>query len=142
MKVFKVLKEIKSDDNVKCIVLRINSPGGGVTAFETILEECKDTNKPIICSFGNLAASGGYYIATSVEKSLRIKQVSLAPLVFLVLNSMYQKCLKDMESTLMTFQEVSTPGHILFHPLNDSMKTNLTRNMDRISIFQTDCFCW
>lgn len=37
-----------------------------------------------------------------------------------------------MESTLMTFQEVSTPGHSLFHQLNDAMKTNLTRNMDRV----------
>ena len=66
--VTKALREIKDDKTVKCIVLRIDSPGGAVTASETILEECKDSDKPIICSFSNLAASGGYYISTHADR--------------------------------------------------------------------------
>lgn len=66
--VSRALREIKDDKTVKCIILRIDSPGGAVTASETILEECKDSDKPIICSFSNLAASGGYYISTHADK--------------------------------------------------------------------------
>lgn len=77
MKVIKVLKEIKSDDNVKCIVLRINSPGVGVTASETILEECKDTNKPIICSFGNLSVEKIFSNKTSITGSIGVFGIKL-----------------------------------------------------------------
>lgn len=133
MKVIKALKEIKSDDNVKCIVLRINSPGGGVTASETILEECKDTNKPIICSFGNLAASGGYYIATSAEKIFANKTSITGSIGVFGIKLDASEMSKRYG---INFDDVSRSEHSqtysLFHPLNDAMKTNLTRNMDRV----------
>mmetsp|Transcript_11345 Transcript_11345/g.22672 ORF Transcript_11345/g.22672 Transcript_11345/m.22672 type:complete len:748 (+) Transcript_11345:130-2373(+) len=62
------LRKIRTDDDVKCLVLRVNSPGGSVTSSEAILEELKILEKPIICSMSNYAASGGYYISTSCEK--------------------------------------------------------------------------
>ncbi len=61
----KTIRDLKMDDNVKAVVLRINSPGGSADASEEILYELKELHKkkPIIVSFGDVAASGGYYIA-------------------------------------------------------------------------------
>ncbi|AFZ49772.1 signal peptide peptidase SppA [Dactylococcopsis salina] len=61
----KEIKKLREDDNVKAIVLRINSPGGSATASDIILRELQLTReqKPVIISMGNVAASGGYWIA-------------------------------------------------------------------------------
>lgn len=61
----KEIKKLREDDNVKAIVLRINSPGGSATASDMILRELQLTReqKPVIISMGNVAASGGYWIA-------------------------------------------------------------------------------
>ena len=61
----KEIKKLREDDTVKAIVLRINSPGGSATASDIILRELQLTReqKPVIISMGNVAASGGYWIA-------------------------------------------------------------------------------
>lgn len=62
----RTLREMRANEDVKAVVLRINSPGGGATASEEIAREVKrlSETKPVIISMGNLAASGGYMIAT------------------------------------------------------------------------------
>lgn len=60
------IKKFREDKSVKAILLRINTPGGGVAASQEIYEEVKktrDSGKIIIVSMGAIAASGGYYIA-------------------------------------------------------------------------------
>lgn len=66
----KALKNAREDDKVKAIVLRVNSPGGSALASELIWREIELTKavKPVIVSMGNLAASGGYYIACNANK--------------------------------------------------------------------------
>lgn len=68
--VVKALKKAREDDKVKAIVLRINSPGGSALASDIIWREIEITkrNKPVVVSMGNLAASGGYYIASGADK--------------------------------------------------------------------------
>ncbi len=63
------LKKAREDDNIKAIVLRINSPGGSALASDLIWREIERTKavKPVIVSMGNLAASGGYYIACNAD---------------------------------------------------------------------------
>ncbi|MBU4683341.1 signal peptide peptidase SppA [Cedecea davisae] len=61
------IREARLDPKVKAIVFRVNSPGGSVTASETIREElvaARDAGKPIVVSMGGMAASGGYWIST------------------------------------------------------------------------------
>lgn len=68
-----ILRDLRLDDRVKAIVLRINSPGGSATASEVIrreLELIRAANKPVIVSMGNYAASGGYWIATASDRIL------------------------------------------------------------------------
>jgi len=69
-KYVKILRKIREDEHVKAVVLRINSPGGSVLASENILREiqlCKNAGKPIVVSMGDVAASGGYYIACQAD---------------------------------------------------------------------------
>lgn len=60
------IKKFREDKSIKAIVLRINTPGGGVAASQEIYEEVKrtrDGGKIVVVSMGSIAASGGYYIA-------------------------------------------------------------------------------
>jgi protease IV len=63
-------QKLREDDSVKAIVLRVNSPGGSATASEVILREILLTKKqkPVIVSMGNVAASGGYWIAAGADQ--------------------------------------------------------------------------
>jgi protease-4 len=64
-KIIKDLRELKNDENVKAVVLRVNSPGGSAYGSEQIwyaVSELKK-KKPIVVSMGDYAASGGYYIS-------------------------------------------------------------------------------
>lgn len=66
----KALKEIREKDNIKAVVLRINSPGGSALASDMIWREIELTKakKPVVVSMGDVAASGGYYIACNADK--------------------------------------------------------------------------
>ncbi|HOK38867.1 MAG TPA: signal peptide peptidase SppA [Bacteroidales bacterium] len=59
------IRKVRENDDIKAVVLRVNSPGGSGLASEIIWREAKLTNekKPVVVSMGNLAASGGYYIS-------------------------------------------------------------------------------
>jgi len=66
----KTIREAREDKNIKAIVLRVNSPGGMVTASEVIYREIMlaKKEKPVVVSMGNLAASGGYWISCGADK--------------------------------------------------------------------------
>jgi protease-4 len=62
--------EIIDNKNIKAVVLRVNSPGGGVTASDEIwhyLQKIKTAKIPLIASYGGVAASGGYYISCNAD---------------------------------------------------------------------------
>jgi protease-4 len=65
------LRRLRLDDDVKAVVLRVNSPGGSATASEIILREVRlltEAGKPVVVSMGNVAASGGYWIASLADR--------------------------------------------------------------------------
>jgi len=63
--IVKKLKKYRKSASVKAVVLRVNSPGGGVAPAQEIYNEVKKlvAEKPVVVSMGSLAASGGYYIS-------------------------------------------------------------------------------
>jgi protease-4 len=63
------LRDLRKDDDVKAVVLRVNSPGGSAYASEVIQREiiALKTKKPVIVSMGNYAASGGYWVSTYAD---------------------------------------------------------------------------
>ena len=64
------IKDLAQDDNIKAVVLRVNSPGGSANASDEILYELQQLKqkKPLIISFGDYAASGGYYISMAGDR--------------------------------------------------------------------------
>ena len=62
------LERAKNDVAVKAIVLQVESPGGSVAACQEILNEIEQVEKPIVVTFGDTAASGGYYISAKADK--------------------------------------------------------------------------
>src|SRR5574337_1195791 len=69
--VIEQLDKHRTNPTVKALVLRINSPGGGVSPSQEIYEEIirtrQESKKPVVASMGSLAASGGYYIASAAD---------------------------------------------------------------------------
>lgn len=64
------LREAAADDDVKAVVLRVDSPGGSVTGSETIWRQVARTRaagKPVVASMGAVAASGGYYVSMAAD---------------------------------------------------------------------------
>jgi protease-4 len=68
----RTIREARRDSSVKAIVLRINSPGGSAFGSEVIWREVKlaAATKPLVASMGDVAASGGYYIACAADSIL------------------------------------------------------------------------
>ena len=68
--VLKHLKRFGEDSSIKAVVVRIDSPGGSVAPSQEIYDEVKRvaTKKPVVCSMGNVAASGGFYVAMGCRK--------------------------------------------------------------------------
>lgn len=65
-----IIRELRENDEVKAVVLRVNSPGGSALASELMWRELNllKEKKPLVVSMGNLAASGGYYISCHASK--------------------------------------------------------------------------
>ena len=68
--VLKQVKRFETDDGIKAVVIRIDSPGGSVGPSQEIHDEVKRlaAKKPVVCSLGNVAASGGFYVAVACPK--------------------------------------------------------------------------
>jgi protease-4 len=95
------LEKAKNDVAVKAIVLQIESPGGSVAACQEILNEIERVKKPIVVSFGTVAASGGYYISTKADKIVALP-VTLTGSIGVIsempnLKGLYQKLGIEME---------------------------------------------
>ena len=65
----KEIRKARKDENIKAIVLRVNSPGGSILASDVIWREMSEAKKvkPVIVSMGEVAASGGYYISAPAD---------------------------------------------------------------------------
>lgn len=68
-RIAKTIREARTNDKVKAIVMRVNSPGGSALASEVIRREVElaAAEKPFVVSMGNVAASGGYWISASAD---------------------------------------------------------------------------
>jgi protease-4 len=69
-RVSKLIRKLREDEKVKAIVLRVNSPGGSAVASDLIWHEVTlaKEKKPVVASFGDVAASGGYYISCAADR--------------------------------------------------------------------------
>lgn len=66
--IIKAIRQANEDDTVKAIVMRVDSPGGSALASDLMWREIERVKKPFVVSMGDVAASGGYYIAMNSDK--------------------------------------------------------------------------
>lgn len=129
-----------SDDRVKAVVLRINSPGGGVTASDIMYRELRafrqTTGKPIIACMMDLAASGGYYIACAADRIYALNSTVTGSIGVIMMTpdlsgtmgkiGARMNTIKsgDMKDSGSPFREMNERDRAVFQGLIDSMYEN------------------
>ena len=130
----KILNEIRDNESIKAVVLRVNSPGGSALASDVIWTATQSLKKKkiLVSSFGNVAASGGYYIASgsqyifseasTITGSIGVFGISFATEKF------FNKKLGATFDTVKThpFADIEN----LFRPFNNLEKTQLQDFVD------------
>ena len=129
------LKEAREDDDVKAIVLRVDSPGGSALTSELIWREIEITKKvkPVIVSMGNLAASGGYYISCNADKIFAEPSTITGSIgVFGMLPNMKQLA----DNIGINAEQVKThdnaTGYSIFEPIDENFKTVTLESIENI----------
>jgi len=94
------LKQAADDDDVVAVILKLNTPGGEVTAADEIYHQIKklkkDTGKPVIASMGALAASGGVYVAVASDYIIANKLTTTGSIGVIIQTYNYSELLKKI----------------------------------------------
>ena len=129
------LREVRLDEGVKSVVVRVNSPGGSALASDVIWREMEllKAEKPVIVSMGGYAASGGYYISAPADAIVADKMTLTGSIgVFGMIPNMGRM----LEQKLgITFDKVKTnrsAGMSAINPLTATEKQALMRSVDRV----------
>lgn len=143
-KTVRLLEEIEQDSTIKGVVLRVNSPGGGAYGSEQICHMVQrlKTHKPVVASFGDYAASGGYYIASNADKIVSNKTTVTGSIgvIAMVPNA------KDLADKLgVHYETVKTNRNAdlmenIFRPLTDQERVAVQASADQFySTFLRRC---
>lgn len=130
------IRRARIDSNVKAIVVRINSPGGSALASEVMWRELHITKKekPIIASFGDVAASGGYYIGVAADSILVQPNTITGSIGVFGIIPNAQKLMN--EKLGITFDNVKTSKHAdildLTRPMTPAERSIMQANINRV----------
>ena len=129
------LADVRRDDRVKAVVLRVNSPGGSALASEVIWHEIEQIRqeRPVIVSMGNVAASGGYYISCPADVIVADKLTLTGSIgVF----GMYLNTIDALKNKLgITFDAVksnTSAGMGMTSPLTPAERASIMRGVDKV----------
>lgn len=129
------LKEAREDDDVKAIVLRVDSPGGNALTSELIWREIEITKKtkPVVVSMGNYAASGGYYIAANADRIFAEPNTITGSIgVFGMLPNMNQLGKNIGINAEQVKTHDSASGYSVFEPIDENFKGYVLESIERI----------
>jgi protease-4 len=135
-RISKAIRKARLDNNVKAVVLRVNSPGGSALASDVIWREMLLTKKakPVVVSMGNVAASGGYYISCAADKIFAYPSTITGSIgVFGIIPNMKEMFNKKLG---ITFDEVKTNPYADYitvtRPMNEAEKKIITHDIETI----------
>jgi protease-4 len=128
------LQEARENDDVKAIVLRVDSPGGSALTSELIWREIEITKKvkPVVVSMGNYAASGGYYIAANADRIFAEPNTITGSIgVFGMLPNIDQlgKNIGINAEQVKTHDNAS--GYSVFEPIDENFKGYVLESIER-----------
>jgi protease-4 len=129
------LKEAREDDDVKAVVLRVDSPGGSALVSDLIWREIELTKKvkPVVVSMGNLAASGGYYIACNANTIFAEPTTITGSIgVFGMLPNLHGFATKYGVNAEQVQTHKNAVGYSIFEPISEEYKTIALEGVDRI----------
>ena len=132
----KLIRRARLDKSIKAIVLRINSGGGSALASENIWRELSlaKKDKPVVVSFGDVAASGGYYIAAGADSIFASPNTITGSIGVFSLVPNMQGFFKNKLG--VTFDGVKTAPHAdagaVYRPLTEVEKKFMQNSVDRI----------
>jgi len=127
------LKKAREDEDVKAIVVRVNSPGGSALTSDIIWREIEITKKikPVVVSMGDVAASGGYYIAAGADKIFAEPTTITGSIgVFGTIPNISQLA----ENIGINAEQVGTNENAveysLFEPMKDNFRSNVKEGIE------------
>lgn len=128
------IREARLNDKVKAIILRVNSPGGSVSASELIRSELaatKAAGKPIVVSMGGLAASGGYWISTPADYIVADKTTLTGSIGIFGVISTFENSLKPIGVNTDGVSTSSLADLSITKKLPDSFSQMMQINIER-----------
>lgn len=135
-RISKAIRKARLDEKVKAVVLRVNSPGGSALASDVIWREVVLTKKvkPVVVSMGDVAASGGYYIACAANKIFAYPNTITGSIgVFGIIPNMKEMFNKNLG---ITFDEVKTNPYADYipttRPMSEVEKQIITKDIEDI----------
>ncbi|MFC0179443.1 signal peptide peptidase SppA [Thorsellia kenyensis] len=125
--------DAKMDENIAALVLRVNSPGGSVTAAELIyseLMEFKATKRPIIASFGGVAASGGYWVAMPADHIFANKNTLTGSIGIFGIIQTFEETLSKIGVYSSSVATTEFGAGSITEPLSDDFKSLIQLNIN------------
>jgi len=130
----RLLRQARLDDKIRAVVLRIDSPGGSVTASEQIYRELKSleaAGKPVIVSMGSYAASGGYYIAAPANEIWASAATITGSIGIFAVIPTFDRTLQKFGVGVDGVGTTPLSGQLqLTRPLNNDIRTFLQETVD------------
>ncbi|NKI25605.1 signal peptide peptidase SppA [Arenibacter sp. 6A1] len=127
------LKKAREDKSVKAIVLRVNSPGGSALTSDIIWREIEITKeiKPVVVSMGDVAASGGYYIAAGADKIFAEPTTITGSIgVFGTVPNMSQLASDIGINAEQVGTNRNSVDYSIFEPMKDSFRTTVQEGIE------------
>jgi len=137
--VLKQFRKALKNEHVKAILLRVNSPGGTVSASQEVSEAVKafrKSGRPVVVSMGDLAASGGYYVACASDRILA-EPGTLTGSIGVIMNLMNFKSLADkvgVEPEVIKsgqFKDIASPLRAMTAPEKEILQTLIMDSYDQ-----------
>jgi protease-4 len=128
------LEEARNDDDVKAIVLRVDSPGGNALTSELIWREIEITKKvkPVVVSMGNYAASGGYYIAANANRIFAEPNTITGSIgVFGMLPNINQLSKNIGINAEQVKTHTNASGYSIFEPMDENFKGYVLESIEK-----------
>jgi protease-4 len=128
------LEEARNDDDIKSIVLRVDSPGGNALTSELIWREIEITKKikPVVVSMGNYAASGGYYIAANANRIFAEPNTITGSIgVFGMLPNMNQLSKNIGINAEQVKTHTNASGYSIFEPMDENFKGYVLESIEK-----------
>ena len=129
------LAEVRDDDRVKAVVLRVNSPGGSALASDIIWREMEllKAEKPVIVSMGSYAASGGYYISCPADAIVADKMTLTGSIgVFGMFVDVHAALKNKLGITVDGVKSNTSADMGMMKPLTPAQRATIMRGVDKV----------